>query len=129
MGFVLHHGKPWKPAKWPFSFRRGKMKECFHNAFMLMMDHPSLEYVEGFAAGVIPVHHAWCVNKDGEVVDPTWRDSEASLYYGVQFRRDFVIRMMQTETAYVSILDRWTEGLPMENGKYPAAEWKPEQAI
>lgn len=47
-------------------------RECFANALMVAMSEPDLRYVEGFATSIIPVEHAWVVDKHGAVYDPTW---------------------------------------------------------
>jgi len=50
------------------------VKQCFHNAQMLAMENPDLQYVEGYAMGnaIIPVHHAW-LTLNGKLIDLTWR--------------------------------------------------------
>jgi len=59
-------------------------KQCFKNAFALASSNPGgLAYVEGLAlTSGIPLHHAWCVDRDGNVSDPTWPDL-GQAYFGV----------------------------------------------
>lgn len=38
----------------------GTPKECYRNAFQLAFRRQYI-YVEGYAAGIIPVPHAWCL--------------------------------------------------------------------
>jgi hypothetical protein len=49
---------------------------------MLAQDN-DLIYVEGFAVGVFPTLHGWCVDDAGNVIDPTWPDGRGKEYYGV----------------------------------------------
>jgi hypothetical protein len=61
-------------------------KECFQNAIM-NASMSNLRYVEGVAesrnlAG-FPILHAWNLDEDGRVVDPTW-DNEGTVYWGVE---------------------------------------------
>lgn len=63
---------------------------CDHdrtNALSYALKYEELDYAEGWAySGVIPAHHAWCVTDDGRVVDPTWRDVDATAeYVGIRF--------------------------------------------
>lgn len=95
--FVVEHGQEFKGTRWT-SFRgRGYRKQmqgyCFANAWEMSMERPELTYFEGYAyGGLIPAHHAWCVDELGRVVDPTWRkdkrrelDEEEWDYFGVGF--------------------------------------------
>ena len=53
-------------------------KACYGNAAQLALDKPDkYTYVEGYVlAGIIPVHHAWVVDRRGRVIDLTLRDRE-----------------------------------------------------
>jgi hypothetical protein len=57
-----------------YGIEPGQPKECFENAGRAVLDDtPGVTYVEGYAQGsIIPVHHAWLVTDDGQVIDPTW---------------------------------------------------------
>jgi hypothetical protein len=52
----------------------GTPKNCFQDAMNLAVER-RWSYCEGWAIGAagIDVHHAWCVDDDGMVVDPTWQ--------------------------------------------------------
>jgi hypothetical protein len=56
------------------SGHRFMQKQCFHNAQLLALDNPDLQYVEGYAQGnaIMPVHHAW-LTLNGKLIDLTWR--------------------------------------------------------
>lgn len=74
---VLEHGKPgiWTPYDAERWGEKGRLKECFRNAYRKAIDHPELTYVEGYATvNGLPVHHAWLLDPDGNVQDPTWRE-------------------------------------------------------
>lgn len=47
-------------------------KECFFNAQLLAFIYDSLTYCEGIGSSVIATEHAWLIDTDGRVVDPTW---------------------------------------------------------
>lgn len=60
---------------WSGGFTPMKPKECFSNAVELALKNDFL-YCEGIAVSsdlMFPIHHAWCVDTEGEVIDPTWR--------------------------------------------------------
>jgi len=73
-----------------------KPKKCFRNAGQLAMGNDSYTYCEGVAE-VTPgffIHHAWCLDSTGRVVDPTWqRDGIANRYFGVAVPTDVMIRL------------------------------------
>jgi len=88
--FMLRdHGRKWQQKTLPSTISFGTLGECFKNAALLAMEHPELTYVEGFATCVIPMHHAWCVDPDGNVVDSTWRTLGTS-YFGIPMSTDYV---------------------------------------
>jgi len=102
---LAQYGKLWAPTIKPDSVGYGKMGECFSNALHLAHEE-GLTYVEGYATTVIPMHHAWCVDSAGNVIDPTWR-ALGSSYFGIPF--DIVYaRVTAVKTGIYSIL--WNHG-------------------
>jgi hypothetical protein len=99
--FVLAHGEaftpPTKPR--PKGFRKGTNKMCFRNATHATFDRDGWTYVEGFATGMIGVHHAWALDPDGNVVETTWKDS-GTAYFGVRFPKEVVSRTMVATNVY-----------------------------
>jgi hypothetical protein len=72
-------------------WRRSVKKACFRNAAMYALEHPGMLYVEGYATCYIPVHHAWCVSKQGTVQELTW-DKKGAAYFGVSFNPALIIQ-------------------------------------
>ena len=68
--------------------------ECFANAQQLVrataVSRRTLAYCEGFVVfepnDPILYHHAWCVDQNGVVIDPTWYYLRQRTYTGVAFR-------------------------------------------
>ena len=100
-------------------------KQCFYNSQLLAIADMTrtLVYHEGFAvAGLIPVHHGWCVIND-KVVDLTWRDASTGKkvlgvfgpewgYKGVALDTD-ALSVEIAQTAMVkSRLDDFERGFP-----------------
>lgn len=86
--FLLQHGTFFTPANLPLTIRPMPIQQCFTNALRVASRTQAYHYVEGFATGVIPVHHAWLIDKDGNVADPTWASLRSGLgcaYIGVEF--------------------------------------------
>ena len=90
----------------------GKHGECYKNCFQMSSSwtQPELYYCEGFANYgelKLPLPHAWLVNHQGEVIDPTWSKPESfiePIYLGVVFDWDFV-RKVAIESEIYGILD------------------------
>lgn len=83
--FIAEYGTGF-PTLAPDQPKPGRIKHCFKNATELVMSRKGLRYVEGFAHGaVIPVHHAWCVDAAGHVIEATWPVPGAA-YVGIPFR-------------------------------------------
>ncbi len=87
---------------------------CFDNAFRLAK-RQGYRYTEGYACGPasIPVHHAWCLNAQNEVIDPTWSDHLAigDEYVGVVIPFDLV--KSTRHQANQSVLMNWQRGYPI----------------
>jgi hypothetical protein len=104
-GYVLEHGREYPAAPLPADIERGEMKECFANAIFCTLRH-GYTYVEGFACRIegtgmigFAIHHGWCVDADGNVVDPTWDNPTECEYYGIEFDVDWVISLGYTGMA------------------------------
>lgn len=91
--FVLEHGQQFRVGRPTRSIRRGKTKECYRNTWNLIPDHDDLTYVEGigfnheFGLGFV---HAWAVDTEGNVIDPTWGYHPKTEYFGIPFDWQFV---------------------------------------
>ena len=122
-GFVLKHGRAFEPRKLPKNLRlhKGRIKGCFRNAAIAALRDPSLTYVEGYAASIIPVLHAWCVDPDGGLLEVTW-GKPGDEYYGIPFQTRFLRRSL-LEAGYYGLIDQWKNNWPLLRGKYPKREW------
>lgn len=89
----------------PDHIERGEKKQCFTNsAFAFMRGGGELVYCEGIAAGkelAFPVHHAWLIDEDGDIFDPTWEYGPGeALYFGIPFDEAYVFETMRREGYY-----------------------------
>lgn len=106
---VLEYGEPFlEKVESPF---KGQIKGCYQNCFDALLQYPNLEYCEGYAIDdelPIAVSHAWLINPEGKVVDPTWTGKEYkhTVYYGIIFNREYVNEMAQINKSY-SILENF----------------------
>jgi hypothetical protein len=117
--WLLEHGEEFQGARWRThhgkGYRMGKVRECFQNAFLRTLYFDNLTYCEGYAfSGLLPVHHAWCVDENDVVVDPTWREKKNREpaanweYFGVRLDvRRHVARWLQGGDA-AFLFSHWT---------------------
>lgn len=91
--FIRKMGRAWAPQACPPGITPGTKKQCYANAGILAMENPELTYVEGYACppGLIPVNHAWCVDRQWRVVDNTFDDAAGAQYFGVPCSRGFLL--------------------------------------
>jgi hypothetical protein len=94
----------------------GTIKECYSNVFSWVARHivdgdGEWAYFEGLAESVIPLCHAWTVNKKtGEAVDLTWCEANGiSLgvdYVGLEIPLEVVVWLSEKfETS--GVMDNW----------------------
>lgn len=97
---LLTKGVSFEAIALPYDVERGMMKECYKNAALLSFERSDLRYCEGYAAGIIPVMHAWCIDSKNRVIDPTWPDAESCIYHGVAFKSDWARKFMIKNKLY-----------------------------
>jgi GNAT superfamily N-acetyltransferase/2'-5' RNA ligase len=101
---VAAHGRWYTPRPLPADIDAGEMQMCFKNAMELAMAVDDLTYVEGFGMSdvgggtLFPTHHAWCVDAEGNVLDPTWPDGVA--FYGVPLHTEDVVEAVMDQGYY-----------------------------
>lgn len=123
--FVLEHGHAFDPSPLPARFGRPlRNGRCFINSIRATLTH-GLTYVEGYACGIIPVLHAWCIDGDGVVLDFTWGEEIAQSYFGVPVSTPFLYDYTIKHPESGSVIDNWRAGWPMLDGTYKPEEWKP----
>ncbi|MBP2489005.1 hypothetical protein JOH50_004732 [Rhizobium leguminosarum] len=100
---LLDYGRPMvgvrdRPAYVPAGEKRQCYANCVKAILLASPGHEELFYAEGFATSkpgqFIPMQHAWLVDRQGLVVDPTWENAHEHLYFGVVFRTSFVLDML-----------------------------------
>ena len=104
---VLHYGRFWTPQPKPKDVRWGRQKQCFSNAHDLANCRPDLTYCEGFALDQsIPEAfcHAWCVDRNGNVVDNTWR-TPGRAYMGIPLNLRWVSQVIFSLGTYGVLLE------------------------
>jgi hypothetical protein len=114
--FMLAHGREYEidPAI-TFAGPFGEPQMCYANAAHRVFDDPSLTYVEGKVAVYgVPIDHAWCVTKDGVVIEttlgPAKKDNTFDRiggYYGVPFLTEYLRRAVLRNNVY-GLLDVMT---------------------
>ena len=105
-----------------------KVKECYYNAQMLMLDSKKrISYVEGYAHSLISTMHGWNVI-NGKVIDLTWNDdkgkhvfgefNEEKAYFGIQFSNEYVRENMIKTKMASSLIDDYKRRWPLLKKKF-----------
>ncbi|WP_276117994.1 hypothetical protein [Pararhizobium qamdonense] len=87
--------------------RFGQAKNCYANATAYALTNSDLMYAEGYAIEPelpIPIQHAWLVDRSGTVIDPTWRDANHHVYFGIAFKTEFLAEMLEKTDGDCGIL-------------------------
>lgn len=107
---LIKHGRVFRkmgPTKSDYDPAYTTPRACYSNATTLALENPDLTYVEGWAQppSLIPVHHAWLVDRKGFVHDPTWDYKDGVVYAGIPFKTDFVLKKIVKHEEY-GVLDK-----------------------
>jgi hypothetical protein len=107
----LQYGRDYSIGPATFDGPRLEAKACFMNATHEAIANPWLTYVEGYVAVYgVPIQHAWLVDVDGTVVDPTLTDDGRVLgYFGVPFITAYVHKAVKLNKLY-GVLDYFYAG-------------------
>jgi len=117
--FILKNGVQCIPRAYNVDEFKGVpriKRECYRNAYYLAW-YTGLIYVEGIGINIIGTEHAWCIDSDFNVYDPTWDNPEKHSYYGVPFDLDYVEKIMH-ETEVYGVLQNWTQRFPLFTGEH-----------
>lgn len=95
--FTLKMGRAWPAQPLPAWVAPGPKRQCYQNAGTLAIENVGLTYVEGYAQppGLPPVHHAWCLDTQGRVIDNTFTDPEDSQYFGVPLTAETLRQLVE----------------------------------
>lgn len=106
--FILENGRPFETGPQSFEGERMEQGACFSNATLKTLWDRKLNYVEGYACvHGVPLQHAWCVDRKGLIVDPTWsNEPHQTNYFGVQFSKKY-LRMATLKNGYYGLLDAY----------------------
>lgn len=108
----LRHGKYWGPSEASAVDLRDPPRRCFENAALRALRDETLSYVEGYACTEVlplPIHHAWLVDPQGRVLDPTWESLGS--YLGLVFPTRSVLRLAQEKGTWGVLTGRVPESV------------------
>jgi hypothetical protein len=105
---VLDCGKEMSFAPLPKNIEPGLPKNCYYNCLEIVEEDSHFIYCEGYALpedGILPVPHAWLINFDGRVIDPTWEAGGA--YIGLPFDTEWLLSLLESRNGedFVSVFE------------------------
>lgn len=132
------YGQNWTSQPCPSQYRAAMPAKknatfCYYNAFMLL-HNKNLRYCEGHlvrGGSTVPVQiqHAWCVDKQGRVVDPTWAYHPDTVYFGVPFTTKAVCRAIrESKNEAEGLFTDWIWKQNATTIRKSVAAVKPQQA-
>lgn len=110
LDFILRFGEPEKQGvKRPKGTRKQAYKQCYRNATRYVLFNPGSgwEYFEGYAISGLgfPMMHAWC-EREGRVLDLTWRDPDRCFYKGIRVPADMLRDKVMRARCYGAFTDQ-----------------------
>lgn len=128
----LRLGRPFAQTAASARVRQGKLGQCYRNAALLCMSRPELAYCEGYAQpeGLIAVHHAWCIDEQGNVSDSTWGAEEGNEYFGVALDMTFVLSVIRERRRWGVLCEHLSrETLLTHPSRYLHPRWQPAAGV
>lgn len=126
--FYLQLGIARAGSALPGDLTLGAPRQCYDNAGNLALER-GWAYCEGFAMrpGLFPMHHAWCLDAVGAVVDPTWPYDPANEYLGVALDESFLV-LHRERTGHWDVLSERLADFVIEQqpGSYLHPQWAPD---
>lgn len=111
-----------------------KVRQCYMNSQKLALASNKIQYVEGFAYGVIPINHSWNLI-NGKVIDLTWSNGDLlnkdkrkwktrkediilgeftnEEYFGVIIPIKLIRKKIIKDGVWDSIIDDWENRYPL----------------
>lgn len=96
---ILKHGTSANPKPLPSNISKGMPRCCYYNCQQLVLTNNELTYVEGYAipqnslpgdlSFLLPISHAWLLDRDGAIIDPTW-EPFGLVYLGIPFSTEWL---------------------------------------
>ena len=88
-----------------------KIKRCFDNCYKALYQEKDLKYIIGYTYSIIPIEHAFLINDNNEVIDPTLsintsghKDRYGSEYMGIEIPRDILTKILiNNQNSFVPI--------------------------
>jgi len=88
-----------------------KIKRCFDNCYKALYQEKDLKYIIGYTYSIIPIEHAFLVNNNNEVIDPTLsintsghKDRYGSEYMGIEIPRNILTKILiNNQNSFVPI--------------------------
>jgi hypothetical protein len=118
--FLLTYGTLSPGAKRPKGFRKLANKMCYRNAQQLAVLHPDqYTYCEGIAQNIIATQHGWLVDKDGNVLDPTWGKPQDCAYFGVRIQHAYLTKFVSKHKVWTSLIGCYTHDNDLLTGAIP----------
>lgn len=117
--FVLKYGYEFNViTELPPDVPQGVEQRCFGNAALTAHCSPDkYAYVEGYAfQDGLPIsfQHAWLIDRQGRVIEPTWTTHRKIQYYGVIIKHKYIKNKLG-----LSMIDDWKNHWPLVMSSKP----------
>jgi len=129
---ILVNGCYFQGRDLPSKYHLGIPKLCYGNSIDALERYQKLHYVEGYAQAIIPIQHAWNLDKQGKIVELTLAEHQLRPltgleYFGIAFKTPYIqAEMKRRKLAAIkrgrkdynpSLIDDWENSWPLLQDK------------